>query len=384
MPENTKTSHPITFPTVDYSYRQTRLQNSIQSLGFNGLVLNPGPSLTYLTGLDFHLMERPTVAIFIPEQPLVMIIPQLEKEKLVGLSFQVNIFQFSDDPAEWPAVFSQAAQVTGLSGKIGVEPTRLRFLELEMLRKATSHCNFLSAEELLADLRLRKEPDEIAKMQKAVDIAQQAFLNTLPFIKPGLTERQIAAELTIQLLRAGSDTTLPFSPIVASGPNSANPHATPTDRSLTPGDLLVIDWGAFYEGYCSDLTRALAIDYAEDEYIKISEIVAQANQAGRSVARPGIPAGQVDVAARRIIDQAGYGPYFTHRTGHGLGMEGHEAPYMRSGNPQILEPGMSFTVEPGIYLPGRGGVRIEDDVVITEQSALTLSTLPRQLKIIRS
>jgi Xaa-Pro dipeptidase len=169
-------------------------------------------------------------------------------------------------------------------------------------------------------------------------------------------------------------------PIVAGGPNSANPHAVPTDRPLQDGDLLVIDWGARCNGYVSDLTRTFAIGEVEPELKHIANIVAQANAAGRAASRPEMRAGDVDRAARTVIESAGYGPQFFHRVGHGLGLEEHEPPYMFTENDLVLQPGMTYTVEPGIYLTGRAGVRIEDDVVITATGCETLSDLPRDLE----
>ena len=227
-----------------------------------------------------------------------------------------------------------------------------------------------------------KDAQEIDAMRRAVQIAQQALQAVLPMIGPGVTERQVASELVIQLFRAGSQTELPFAPIVASGPNSANPHAVPSNRPLQTGDLLVIDWGASADGYISDLTRTFAIGGASPEYQRVAKLVKQANQSGRDAAGPGVPAEAVDWAARRLIAEAGYGEYFTHRTGHGIGMEGHEEPYIREGNRLILQSGMAFTVEPGIYLPGRGGVRIEDNVVVTATGAECLSDLPRELIVL--
>jgi Xaa-Pro dipeptidase len=184
------------------------------------------------------------------------------------------------------------------------------------------------------------------------------------------------------LLRGGAESKLPFTPIVCAGPQSANPHAVPGERRLQPGDLLIIDWGATFEGYVSDLTRTFAVGEVEPELARIAQIVNEANQAGREAAAPGVPASTVDSAARRVIEKAGYGAYFIHRTGHGLGMEEHEEPYIRSDNAQLLSPGMTFTVEPGIYLPERGGVRIEDNVLITEIGSESLSDLPRELKVV--
>jgi Xaa-Pro dipeptidase len=228
-------------------------------------------------------------------------------------------------------------------------------------------------------MRMCKDAAEVAAMRQAVRIAQESLKAILPQIKIGMSERQIASMLTLELLSQGSDPEMPFTPIVSGGPNGANPHATPGDRPLQAGDLLVIDWGAIYEGYVSDLTRTFAIGVVEDEFAQIARIVAQANAAGRQAAGPEVAAEEVDHAARGVIESAGYGAYFIHRTGHGLGMEGHEPPYMRAGNSLPLQAGMTFTVEPGIYLPGRGGVRIEDNVVITASGAETLSDLPRQL-----
>jgi Xaa-Pro dipeptidase len=251
-----------------------------------------------------------------------------------------------------------------------------------LLELAAPKASFISAENILESLRIKKDIEEIAAMQKAVEIAQNALERILPAIKVGMIEREIASELIVQLYRGGADAELPFAPIVSSGPNGANPHAVPSDRSLQTGDLLVIDWGASFDGYVADLTRTFALGSVESEFSRIAEIVCEANAAGRSTARPGIPAEAVDISTRRVIENAGYGQYFIHRTGHGIGMEGHEAPYIRSGNGLILEPGMAFTVEPGIYLPGRGGVRIEDNIVITEGGAECLSNLPRLLRVL--
>lgn len=362
--------------------RQRSLKEQIKIHKFNALILNPGPSLTYLTGLNFHLMERPVIAIIAPDQPITLVIPQLEAAKTAELPFPARVFMYGEDPALWQAVFDQAARAAELEGEIGVEPTRLRYLELRLMESASTEGQFLSAENLLADMRVRKDSEEIARMRKSVEIAQVGLENTLPMIRAGMTERQIAAELTLQLLRAGADTEMPFAPIVSAGPNSANPHASPTDRPLDLGDLLVIDWGAYYEGYVSDLTRTFAVGAVQAEFAHIAKIVEQSNAAGRAAAKPGVSAGSVDDAARAVIEGAGYGQFFTHRTGHGIGMEGHEAPYMRGGNPLILEPGMAFTVEPGIYLPQRGGVRIEDNIIVTASGADCLSSMPRQLRTV--
>jgi Xaa-Pro dipeptidase len=366
-----------------YTMRHAQLAVAIQTSGLDVLALNPGKSLTYLTGLHFHLSERPVLALFVPHTPPIVVLPELEALKIESLDYPVQAFPYGEDPDTWGAVFHQAAQAAKVDGRrVGVEPRCMRVLELNLLEASAPQAEVLSGEEILISLRVHKDASEIASMRAAVDIAQRALQATLPSIKAGVSELQLASELTLQLLRHGSEPEIPFSPIVASGPNSANPHVTPSDRVLAQGDLLVIDWGATVNGYVSDLTRTFAIGEPEPELARIAEIVAAANAAGREVAAPGVPASEVDKAARSVIEQAGYGKFFTHRTGHGLGLEGHEEPYIRADNDQPLEEGMTFTIEPGIYLPNRGGVRVEDDFIITSDSGESLSDLPRQLRVI--
>jgi len=367
-----------------YNSRQARLSTSIQLASLNAVVLNSGPSLKYLTGLNFHLSERPVVAIFVPHTPLVIVLPELETAKTTSLEYSIQVFPYGENPSSWDSSFKQAVVSAKIDrqSRVGVEPRTMRFLEYQYLRKAAPDAQFVSAEEEIAELRLRKDENEIAAMRKAVDIAQIALRATLPFVKMNMTERDLASELVLQLFKAGSDPDMPFFPIVSSGPNSANPHASPSDRLLTPGDLLVVDWGASYHGYCSDITRTFAIGEPGPEEARIAKIVLDANTAAREVARPGVKANHIDQAARLVIDQAGYGNFFIHRTGHGLGMEGHEPPYIRSDNELILGTGMAFTIEPGIYLPGQNGVRIEDNIVITHDGSICLTDLPRELQAI--
>lgn len=363
--------------------RFNRLQNLMNRHKLGTIALNPGPTLTYLTGLHFHLMERPTVLLFQRGHKPLLIFPQLEMIKLNGIDLPMHTIPYNDDPATWSDAFRAAFKHMNLEGaRVGLEATRMRFLELNYLQQAAPTAQFIAAEQVLGDLRIQKEPQEIGEMRRAVEIAQNALRATLPMIKSGVSEKEIANTLTLELLRGGSDPELPFAPIVASGPNSANPHAAPTDRALQTGDLLVIDWGARSNGYCSDLTRTFAITHLDAELVNVYNTVLLANTSGRAESGPGIPAGDVDLAARLTIEKAGYGEFFTHRTGHGIGLEDHETPYIFAGNPAMLEPGMTYTVEPGIYLPGRGGVRIEDNILITGSGAESLSDYPRELTIL--
>lgn len=360
--------------------RLQKLSNLLKSSNVDALALNPSPSLVYLTGLHFHLMERPTVAFFTADSAPVLVLPELEMLKVRDLSFELKAFPYGEDPAEWEAVFMEAGRSLGLAGKrIGLEPLHMRILEFGKVKVITGETECPDATQLVGSLRICKDASEISAMRKAVKVAQAALEATIPSIRIGATEMEIASELFANLLKKGSQPEMPFAPIVSSGPNSANPHASPSDRKLRSGDLLVVDWGAAVDGYISDLTRTFAVGKVDEEYRKIHQIVQEANAAGRAAAQPGVPCANVDIAARTVIEKSGYGQYFTHRTGHGIGMEPHEDPYMRGDNLQLLEPGMTFTVEPGIYLPERNGVRIEDNIVITKDGAECLSNMPREI-----
>jgi len=363
--------------------RQARLNDLLQSAQLEALALNPSETLTYLTGLHFHLSERPVMAIFSPDHPILLVLPELEALKGEGLPFPVQLFPYGEDPLTWESAFRSAFLAAELkSGPVGVDPNHIRLLELSILWAAAAQVNFISAEETLSSLRIYKDEQELTFMRKAADIAQRALQATLPLVKTGMTEAELAAELTFQLLQHGSTLSAVFSPIVSFGPNTANPHAFPGEQKLTAGDNLLCDWGAVYNGYASDITRTFAINKADAEMAHIAQVVQQANAAARAAAAPEVTVSEVDRAARQVIEKAGYGQFFPHRTGHGLGLEVHEPPYIRSDSSLRLQPGMVFTIEPGIYLPGRGGVRIEDDCVITQNGVETLTSLPRELRVL--
>ena len=363
--------------------RFDKLNASLRTSDLDAVILNPGPTLTYLSGLHFHLMERPVVLLFAKDQDPAIVLPELELQKVASLPYKLQVFAYPEKPSEWDNAFRKAVQTLGLDGKrIGVEPRQLRLLEFRHVKAGAPEADYPDASDVLAGLRLRKDKTEVEAIRRAVKIAQDALEATIPLIKVGMTERELSSELVVQLLKHGSEPEMPFSPIVSGGPNAANPHASPSDRKLQIGDMLIVDWGAAYDGYISDLTRTFAVGDVDDEFEKIHKIVQEANAAGRAAGKPGVHCANVDIAARTVIEKAGYGEFFTHRTGHGIGMEGHEEPYMRGDNMQILEPGMAFTVEPGIYLPNRNGVRIEDNVVITETGADVLSDMPREIRVV--
>jgi Xaa-Pro dipeptidase len=366
-----------------YHDRIRRLSAAMPVHGLEAVVLLPGPNLRYYTGLSFHLMGRPTLAVITTDQPPLLIVPELEQSKAESNPIGAVVHSYGEDPASRLAAIRRGAETVGLGRRLtGVEPLRMRWLEERLLEEAAPVIRLADAGAALEPLRAAKSPEELEAIKRAVAVAQAALLATVPGIRLGVSELELASELNLQLLRAGSESELPFPPVVASGPNSALPHAVPTARRLQAGDLVILDWGASVDGYISDLTRTFAMAKVDTEWRQIHDVVAGANAAGRAACGAGVACRVVDAAARAVIEAAGHGPAFIHRTGHGIGMEAHEAPYLRADNDAVLQPGMTFTVEPGIYLPGRGGVRIEDNLVVTERGAETLSSLPRELRVI--
>lgn len=359
--------------------RLKRLTAVILENGLDGVVLMPGPNLLYVSGIHVHVSERP-ILLFVPaDDDPAIIIPTLESQKArqAGMA-EERIFDWNDDQG-YTGAFQRACAHLELSDYLlGVEALHMRVLEMELLHRYAPGLSTAHAEPIMGALRLSKDSDEIAAMQRAVDIAEEALGNLIPRIEIGQTEKQIAAMLSQELMDAGSQGN-PFGPIVQAGPNSASPHAVPTDRPIQDGDLMVIDFGAIANDYPSDITRTFAVGDVSPEFKGVYETVRQANQAGRAASGPAATGRDVDRAARGIIDKAGYGAYFIHRTGHGLGLEVHEPPYIMEGNVEPLAQGAVFTVEPGIYLPDRGGVRIEDNVVISDDGARSLTSFSREL-----
>ncbi len=213
--------------------RLNSLTASLLNSKLDAVILNPGPTLTYLTGLQFHLMERPVVLFVAPGKDPVLVLPELELPKVDLFPYKVQAFAYGEIPSEWDDAFRKAAQALGLDGKrIGVEPRQLRLLEFRHVKAGAPEAEYPDASEVLSQLRVKKDKAEVDAMRRAVKIAQDGLEATIPLIKIGMTERELASELVMQLLKHGSDSELPFSPIVSSGPNSANPHASPSERKL--------------------------------------------------------------------------------------------------------------------------------------------------------
>jgi Xaa-Pro dipeptidase len=359
--------------------RLRKCQDQTVAHGLDGVVLMPGPNMLYISGMHTHASERP-ILLFVPaDDETAIIIPELEAMKAEAAGIDPRrIFAWNDQDG-YMGAFQHACAMLELSDYLlGVEVLRMRVLEYELLRRYAPGLKTTPAETVMNVLRLRKDAQELTAIRRAAQVAEKAMQKLLPRIQVGQTEKQIAAMLVQELLAAGSQAT-PFGPIVSTGPNSASPHAVPTDRPIQHGDLLVIDWGAMIDDYPSDITRTFAVGEIEPEFHRIYNTVLLANEEGKRVSRPGITGEAIDRAARDVIEKAGYGPYFIHRTGHGLGLETHEHPSLVAGEREPLPAGAVFTVEPGIYLPGRGGVRIEDDVVLIGNSHESLTTFPREL-----
>ena len=364
--------------------RLQKVTDAILAHGLDGLALMPGPNMVYVSGIQAHVSERPIV-LFIPaDDTPAIIIPVLEavKAEEAGIPLE-RIFAYSDEDG-YTNAFQQACATLELSDYLlGVEALAMRVLELELLQRYAPGLTTSHAEPVMDALRLRKDATELAALERAVATAEIAMHNLLPQIKLGQTEKQIAAMVTREVLAAGADG-LAFETIVSAGPNGASPHATPTDRPIQKGDLLVIDWGAMVDGYVSDITRTFAVGSLNEELHLVYDVVLAANEAGRLAAHAGASGAEIDRAARSVIENAGYGDYFIHRTGHGLGIQPHESPSLVRGNEEPLPEGAVLTVEPGIYLPGRGGVRIEDDVVVTADGHRSLTSFPRELATVAS
>ena len=341
--------------------------------GFDCLAIVPGPNLFYITSVNFHLSERPVV-LFIEEDNLTFILPELEIQKLSGLD--VKSLTYSDVSGP------QSAFDTFLKDKdfekIGVESRLIRHLELNLIDR--THLEIEDSMFLFANLRTVKSDYEIQMVEKAVEIAENSLNLIAHKLNSGISEKEFASQLVIELLSNGSESELPFSPIVASGANAANPHHFPSDKVIEENELVIVDWGANNKGYFSDITRTFATGKNIDSrLLDAYESVRLANKAAREKSGDGVTAGEVDLAARSIIDQDGFGEYFIHRTGHGLGLEIHEEPNIKQNDDFVLKNGNLFTVEPGIYIPKLGGIRIEDDVLIESGKSRSLTTLSRDL-----
>jgi Xaa-Pro dipeptidase len=359
--------------------RHEKLFDAMRAADLDSLALVPGANLYYLLGLTIHSSERLAIAFLGQDGSVRIILPALERPRAETEARLPATFYPWSDAEGYAGALRQCIAGGGLRSRLGVEYTNMRVLELRAI-EAVANVQVEDATSLLGELRMAKDDDELRAMRAAVRVVEEALAQAVAAIRPGVTEREIAALLDRAMQAAGSEPS--FTTIVASGPNSANPHHTASDRRMERGDLVIVDAGARLDGYCSDITRTFAVGELGDEGRAIYDLVLRANRAGVAAVRPGCSGAQIDAAARQVIEAGGYGPQFLHRTGHGLGIEIHEPPYLHSAEPAPLREGTTFTVEPGVYVSGVGGVRIEDDVVITAEGGECLTTFPRELQVL--
>ncbi|MBQ9393853.1 MAG: aminopeptidase P family protein [Oscillospiraceae bacterium] len=284
-----------------------------------------------------------------------------------------------DRGRNFSVLINEALEKTGAK-TVGFEDDVMSVAEFESYRAAL-HCTLTPASAVMHRLRGTKDSEEVRRLTAAQRISERALADLLGELHEGMTEKQAAARLQYLMLYHGADK-MSFDPIVASGANGSMPHAVPTDKKLQKGEFITMDFGCMYGGYCSDMTRTVALGQVSDEQRRVYDIVLQAQLAGIAAARAGITGRELDGAARKVIDDAGYGPYFGHSFGHSVGIEIHEAPNATPSNDQPMPAGVVVSAEPGIYLPGRFGVRIEDVIVLTEGGCVDLAEADKSLIVL--
>ncbi len=355
----------MTIPQAELGARRERATRELQTAGLDALVVQPGTNFRYLTGLALERSERLVALVLQADGETWMVGPAFEEARLsaaVGGAYLA--WAETEDPYRLLAERLRGASTLGLG------PTTW-FADAERLQSALGTARLTSAHEILASLRMHKTPFEVEAIREAAEACRQRIFAAHGRLGPGATETAIASGFG-----TGDDTVM-----VQYGPSSAVPHGDAGDRPLEPPTALLIDhWAPLEDGYWGDLTRSTWVGgEPPSRYREVWHIVLEAQLAGIDAIRPGATCGEVDAAARSVIERAGFGEYFTHRLGHGLGLDVHEPPYLVAGNDRVLEPGMVVTVEPGIYLPGEFGVRLEEDVVVTENGAELLSDPQREL-----
>jgi len=365
-------------------YPATRLESvrdSLHAVGLDAVLLTPGPDLRYVTGYDAKQLERLTCLVVPAYGDPALFVPRLElpaAQASPAGSLGLAIIPWEEtgprsDPFAMVAALLRGISVVGLSD-------RMWALFVLRFRDVLAAARLALASGALRPLRIRKSAAEVAALREAGEAIDRVHARVPGWLRAGRTEREVGADITEAILAEGH-ATVEFV-IVASGPNAASPHHEVSDRVLEPGDAVVVDiGGAMPSGYCSDSTRTYAIGEPPAEFAAYYKVLYDAQEAACAAVRPGVTAESVDAAAREPITAAGYGEAFFHRTGHGIGLEAHEDPYIVAGNGEVLEPGMAFSVEPGIY-PGPHGARIEDIVVCTADGYQRLNNTPRELFVV--
>jgi Xaa-Pro aminopeptidase len=363
--------------THDHPARLARARRESEEAGLEAVIVTPSADLVYLIGYDAPQLERLTALVAGAARDPILLVPELERPRAAAspAGSIVDIVSWTDQ--ENP--FDAASRLLHNGGRYGVAD-RMPASHLLGLQGILPLSTFVPASPVLSRLRSVKDGHEIELLSRAARGADDAFLRILEQPLAGRTEREVSRALADLLLELGHESA-GFG-IVGSGPNGASPHHDSGDRPIRSGDTVVLDFGGRVGGYCSDISRTVSVGEPSTEVKEVHDVVRRAQESAYRAARPGVPAEEVDHAARSVIEEAGYGDAFLHRTGHGIGLDEHEEPYIVGGNRRPLEPGVCFSIEPGIYLEGRFGVRIEDIVALTEEGARRLNEAPRDLVVV--
>ncbi|MEU6404845.1 aminopeptidase P family protein [Streptomyces sp. NPDC046985] len=369
---------PAPFTADDYRARMVRAVRAAADAGLAGLLVAPGPDMVWLTGYTPPAdTERLTMLVLTPGQDPVLVVPLLEAPdaaRAVGApALALRDWTDGKDP------YALTAALLDAGGRFGISDNAWA-MHLLGLQQTLPGASYASLTEALPMLRAVKDAAELDLLAAAGAAADRAFeeIRTVRFA--GRREREVGADLA-GLLRRFGHSQVDFT-IVGSGPNGADPHHETGDRVIERGDMVVLDFGGLKDGYGSDTSRTVHVGEPTEEERRVHDVVREAQEAGFRAVRPGAACQDVDRAARAVIAGAGYGAYFIHRTGHGIGVTTHEPPYMIEGEEQPLVPGMCFSVEPGVYLPGRFGVRIEDIVAVTEDGGRRLNDTTREMVLV--
>jgi Xaa-Pro aminopeptidase len=358
-----------------YASRIERARARMQALGVDVLLLSTGADLPYLTGYEAMPLERLTMLVVPAQGDAVLVIPRLEapRVRVVAGAFTLRPWEETEDPVAIVASALRDATVAAIG-----DHTWARFLvELQL---AAPHVRFRRAVDVTGPLRVVKDAAEVEALRAAAHAVDEiaAAMRDRPFA--GRREIDVHRELVDRMLDAGHDRAN-FA-IVAAGENAASPHHDPSERVIADGDVVLCDFGGTMHGYCSDITRMFAVGEPAGDVRDAYDVLVEAQEAGVRAATVGTPCEDVDAAARRVITAAGWGDFFVHRTGHGIGVEAHEDPYVVAGNREPLAAGHAFSVEPGIYVPGRFGLRLEDIVVATAAGPDRLNRAARDLAVV--
>ena len=342
------------------------------------LLVAPGSDLTYLTGYRIFASERMTCLVLASDGTATLVVPALEAPRAEATAPDLARTTW----AETADPYALAASLVTQPGAVGVSDQMWAAFVLRLQAVLTGR-EFRVASEVTRELRMRKDPAELEALRAVSAAADRAYIRALNLEFAGRTEREVGADLAALLRDEGHDEVM-FT-IVAAGEDGASPHHHTGDRKIRKGDTVVLDFGGSRAGYGSDITRTVHVgSMPSDEVVRVHDTVRRAQEAGYAAARAGATAASVDAAARAVIAEAGYGEFFIPRLGHGIGLDGHEHPYLVEGNTQLLEPGMAFSIEPGIYLPGRFGVRIEDIAIIgADGRSEGLNQVDRSLATVR-